>query len=743
MAHDELSTLETCALLDEFEQSLKSKEDYFKALQHVFALYPKFKNYSKTFLVPFPADWPGWYYPKKLIAQGHDLGNMIPEQGPFHVSLNAQQDTVHIFNFFFDKLYKSIFHSDLPQKPREFRISLCIIATLLGWMMVRKQIIRRFGNCKDHEYICILYLLEDVVPLVFYQYSIFRCGNMDMYYDVMMRMAILFICWQRRHYNKSTLSWLSDADYQRSNLPEYWSTKVKWLALITEKKFEIWHSLLRAKTDTFFPAEQIQTVARTLAAAGFMADFVEFFCPSYIRGTSENNLSVIAGKAAEFIIQLFKEIATNTGKSTQVLQNYSTAQQSLSKSKFLKSVSFLSQLPRDYCTNGKPKGNVTYNLPTFGVDVDTKCFPLSYNHETICPDLEPNPKVLCDSLTCRQTDRTVIRLGCYHMFHPTCLAANSSCPICEKPLQEAARKLARSFNCGLLTNTDHQDRRLDQRNPSKGNNQEDPSSGTTDTENRYYYQSAAWQQKVENTVNSYEGITEPVHINHRAAHTHTPATSSQTCHIPTHPHIHIPPEIQGTVTFWKFPRTTSQSTIAGRMGSNACTFINLQVCSSYFAHPSCQQLSPQDPLSQEWIRLLILAILQGNSAYDQITQGHTHNFGVLEAAQAMHLTNPILSVSAEFPADLAPQTQESAELPFYLEQAANNQRTAALFIINGNTITFLPHSDGYILVDSHCHGNYGAFLAFARHAHIWDLLQSYYELTGKPYTLGTVTKVSF
>ena len=109
----------------------------------------------------------------------------------------------------------------------------------------------------------------------------------------------------------------------------------------------------------------------------------------------------------------------------------------------------------------------------------------------------------------------------------------------------------------------------------------------------------------------------------------------------------------------------------------------------------------------------------------------------------MHLTNPILSVSAEFPADLAPQTQESAVLPFYLEQAANNQRTAALFIINGNTITFLPHSVGYILVDSHCHGNYGAFLAFARHAHIWHLLQSYFELTGKPYTLGTVTKVSF
>ena len=117
MAHDELSTLETCTLLDEFEQSLKSKEDYFKALQHVFALYPKFKNYSKTFLVPFPADWPGWYYPKKLIAQGHDLGNMIPEQGPFHVSLNAQQDTVHIFNFFLTNSTRVHFTANYLRSP--------------------------------------------------------------------------------------------------------------------------------------------------------------------------------------------------------------------------------------------------------------------------------------------------------------------------------------------------------------------------------------------------------------------------------------------------------------------------------------------------------------------------------------------------------------------------------------------------------------------------------------------------
>ena len=132
VAHDELSTLDTCLLMDEFEQPLKSKDDYLSSIQHIFTLYPNFEIYCKHYVVPFPADWPGWYYSKKLIAQGHDIGNILPEQGPFHVCLNAQEDAVLIFKFFFDRLYQYVFNKELPQKPKEFRISLCIVAALLG-----------------------------------------------------------------------------------------------------------------------------------------------------------------------------------------------------------------------------------------------------------------------------------------------------------------------------------------------------------------------------------------------------------------------------------------------------------------------------------------------------------------------------------------------------------------------------------------------------------------------------------
>lgn len=74
------------------------------------------------------------------------------------------------------------------QRNSEFR---SVTAALLGWLMVRKHIIRQFANCKDHEYVCLLYLLEDVVPLVFYQYQIFRSGNFDLYFNVMLQMAVL------------------------------------------------------------------------------------------------------------------------------------------------------------------------------------------------------------------------------------------------------------------------------------------------------------------------------------------------------------------------------------------------------------------------------------------------------------------------------------------------------------------------------------------------------------------------
>ena len=105
----------------------------------------------------------------------------------------------------------------------------------------------KIWKCKQHEYVTILHLLEHVLPLVFYQYNIFRSGDLKLYEKVMAQIAIIFICWRRKQYDKSTLSFLSDCAYQRKHLPEYWSKKASILKIITEKKVEVWHSASAAK----------------------------------------------------------------------------------------------------------------------------------------------------------------------------------------------------------------------------------------------------------------------------------------------------------------------------------------------------------------------------------------------------------------------------------------------------------------------------------------------------------------
>ena len=150
------------------------------------------------------------------------------------------------------------------------------------------------------------YLKQNLLPFpADFQYQIFRTGNFELYLSVMSQMAILFNIWRRRHYDKSTLSFLSDCDYQKNFLPEYWQCKQHWLYLFVEKKIEIWHSLLRAHTQSHDNGELIEKVAKTVASTGFLANFWEAFVPGYLRGKSSFNFWLIAGKTAEFILQIF------------------------------------------------------------------------------------------------------------------------------------------------------------------------------------------------------------------------------------------------------------------------------------------------------------------------------------------------------------------------------------------------------------------------------------------------------
>lgn len=99
--------------------------------------------------------------------------------------------------------------------------------------MIRLVLKTIFKLCKDLECVSLLYLMEEVIPLLFFNcLVIFRSSNLDNYFQTM-----------SNHYDKSTLSFLSDTAHQKLNSKDYYSTKWCILASLPEKKVEIWHSL--------------------------------------------------------------------------------------------------------------------------------------------------------------------------------------------------------------------------------------------------------------------------------------------------------------------------------------------------------------------------------------------------------------------------------------------------------------------------------------------------------------------
>lgn len=107
-----------------------------------------------------------------------------------------------ILIFFLDKLFLWVFGGTLASKPKPFQTFLCVTAALVGWQLIRQKVLETFGKGKQHEFVSILHLLEHVLPLVFYQYNIFRSGDLKLYEKVMAQIAIIFICWRRKHYDK-------------------------------------------------------------------------------------------------------------------------------------------------------------------------------------------------------------------------------------------------------------------------------------------------------------------------------------------------------------------------------------------------------------------------------------------------------------------------------------------------------------------------------------------------------------
>ena len=97
------------------------------------------------------------------------------------------------------------------------------------------------------------------------------------------------------------------------------------MSLITDKKVEIWYSVLRAAIQAHNCADEIRKKAITLAMSKSSQAFMAQFVKPYSRGMSEKSLEAVVGKTAESLLENIKRIGRNIGKSSLVkytLKNY-------------------------------------------------------------------------------------------------------------------------------------------------------------------------------------------------------------------------------------------------------------------------------------------------------------------------------------------------------------------------------------------------------------------------------------
>ena len=211
--------------------------------------------------------------------------------------------------------------------------------------------------------------------------------------------------------------------------------------------------------------------------------------------------------------------------------------------------------------------------------------------------------------------------------------------------------------------------------------------------------------------------------------------------------ILVKPTAMGDFTVWSFPFGVSQSTINGRMGSNAGTLIALLLAKAYLVNKNLLQLNPEQPLSGHWNTVMVSCILGGNNVYDSCIP-HGQFLGILEAIPFITCSigevdlNEELTVCFTKDNDAADSSALSHHLSSYFDTRNNS---AAFVIINGKTIKFLQQENAIIVLDTHAdyEHNGGATVSIAPMHKIENLLAWMKARISQTINLCTVTFVKY
>ena len=261
----------------------------------------------------------------------------------------------------------------------------------------------------------------------------------------MNRLAIMFIVQQRRNYNKAMLSTISDNLHHEIVIPSWKDTISRYLNVFSEKKVKVFHSLLRSQCPSWSTAEQINEFAHVLNAKKFQGDFALNFLQNPSMKKYNQNISVLAGKTAEYLLSKFTAIYRAEDASSRAAMPI----------------------------KGK---RAQFYLSRFNATVDQRSMPLGFSTKR-----PPDEDILCDSETCNSGSTEAVVLNCGHLFHNECLGV-SGCQVCEPFLTETIDDLAKRFSASL-TAAQAETQQAQQEDPS---DQESDQNAELDVSDDYY-----------------------------------------------------------------------------------------------------------------------------------------------------------------------------------------------------------------------------------------------------------------
>ena len=536
---------------------------------------------------------------------------------------------------------------------------------------------------------------------------------------------------------------LSDNKYHTDNFPDLCELYDSYSSVLSEKKVEIWHSLLRSHIQPHTSADLITKTAHSLASSSLNTDYPNHFLQGYGRGDMSHDYTMIAGRTAEYLIQLFEKVARNCGESTIVEQSTRT---------------------------------ITYRIPTLQVEIPDKALPLAFSFG---PSNVPNVDLTCDFQTCafasvggNESNPPITVLTCGHSCHLHCLSlSDNKCTVCTPLLLERVRKVSENFNTSLLQPTRHQEQQSN-RSELDEHNDEPTISATKD---KNHYKSQQFKDSLKNQVNSFPPVQQPKHTRNHQVQFHTqqsPQISSShqryspqllkernegnyqqknqslttsTLNIQIQP-AHLSYSV-GVIKLWAFPPHVSQSNIDDRNGSNACTLICLILGNSFYNH-ICKttNISTINNLPPTWIDTILTSLREGNRVYDLYVTNQGSNLSVVEAANIATYLN-IEDIGAEIAVDIVSSDGNSESQTLTHLLLSLPARSAGIFILQGKSVLLLPSPDGHvILFDSHTHGNVGAIMlsCLNRQELIDKMLQYFNSFSNTTnYTLGSLTVVKY